>query len=457
MMMDSFCIIMGLVIANQLRPLLSQIPGVAPIEQPVDLPWYLYLVFIGIWGNILLATSTYDGRLNVHIIDEFTSLTVGSLLAGISLAGVLFFLYRDISRVLYATFWLTSFLLLLTWRSAARLLLRSPVGHLTDTRRVLIVGAGPLGRDLLKRIEGEYPSAIDFVGFLDDDTNKIRQHKDVLGTIDKVRKVVTDQDVQDVIVALPARAHQRLEKLVAELIDLPVKVFLIPDFYHLALHKAAMTEFAGFTLVDLRAPALNEYQRMVKRGFDLVVSLLCMIVALPLMGIVAFAIWVDDRGPVLFRQIRMGENGKPFKMLKFRTMVKNAEQLRSLVEKVDDQGNLIHKTPNDPRVTRVGRFLRRMSLDELPQLFNVLKGEMSIVGPRPELPYLVEKYQPWQRTRFAVPQGMTGWWQISGRSDRPMHLNTEDDIYYVQNYSLWLDIQILIKTLFMLMRGKGAY
>lgn len=142
---------------------------------------------------------------------------------------------------------------------------------------------------------------------------------------------------------------------------------------------------------------------------------------------------------------------------KFRTMVKNAEQMRHLVEQADEQGRLIHKHRNDPRITRVGYFLRRWSLDEFPQFFNVFRGSMSLVGPRPELPHLVEKYKPWQRKRFAVPQGITGWWQIHGRSDKPMHLHTDEDLYYIQNYSIWLDIKILIATFWIVLRGKGAY
>jgi lipopolysaccharide/colanic/teichoic acid biosynthesis glycosyltransferase len=138
-------------------------------------------------------------------------------------------------------------------------------------------------------------------------------------------------------------------------------------------------------------------------------------------------------------------------------MVRNAEELQSQVEKLDDAGNLIHKTKDDPRVTRIGRFLRRFSLDELPQLFNILAGSMSLVGPRPEMPYLVERYQPWQRKRFAVPPGLTGWWQVSGRSDRPMHLHTEDDLYYIQNYSIWLDLQIIVRTIWVVLVGKGSY
>ena len=147
-----------------------------------------------------------------------------------------------------------------------------------------------------------------------------------------------------------------------------------------------------------------------------------------------------------------------FEMIKFRSMVKDADRLRDLVEKYDEEGCLIqNKSADDPRITRVGRFLRRTSLDEIPQLFNVLRGDMCLVGPRPELPYLVDQYELWQRKRFAVPQGMTGWWQINGRSDKPMHLHTEEDLYYVQHYSMWLDLQILFKTVWTVLRGKGAY
>jgi lipopolysaccharide/colanic/teichoic acid biosynthesis glycosyltransferase len=175
------------------------------------------------------------------------------------------------------------------------------------------------------------------------------------------------------------------------------------------------------------------------------------------MALSALMVFLEDGRPVLFRQKRVGENGRLFEMIKFRTMVRNAEQLQGLVEKRDLNGNLIHKAKDDPRVTRVGRLLRRFSLDELPQLFNILAGTMSLVGPRPEMPYLVEKYQPWQRKRFAVPPGMTGWWQVSGRSEKPMHLHTEDDLYYIQNYSIWLDFQIIVRTIWVVLIGKGSY
>jgi lipopolysaccharide/colanic/teichoic acid biosynthesis glycosyltransferase len=216
-------------------------------------------------------------------------------------------------------------------------------------------------------------------------------------------------------------------------------------------------DFAGIPMLDLRAPALDEYQRMLKRGFDIIMTLLLLIPFLPMMIVIAMLVLIIDGWPVLFFQKRVGENGRMFSFIKFRTMRRDAELLKKEAEFLDEEGNLIHKRPNDPRITPLGKFLRRFSLDELPQFFNILQGNMSLVGPRPELPELVEKYQPWQRQRFAVPQGLTGWWQIHGRSDKPMHLHTEDDLYYVNHYSIWLDIEICVKTLWIVMRGKGAY
>lgn len=204
-------------------------------------------------------------------------------------------------------------------------------------------------------------------------------------------------------------------------------------------------------------PALSSRQRLVKRAFDLIIILLSFPFCIFFMVIIAIAIRLEGAGPILFRQPRVGENGRIFHMLKFRTMFPDAEELRYLVERTDENGRLVHKTFNDPRVTPLGRFLRRTSLDELPQIFNVLKGEMSLVGPRPELPYLVERYEPWQYRRLTVPQGMTGWWQVNGRSNKPLHLHTEDDLYYIDNYSIFLDLLILIKTIGAVLRRKGAF
>ncbi len=196
---------------------------------------------------------------------------------------------------------------------------------------------------------------------------------------------------------------------------------------------------------------------MSKRVFDLLIGFIALFFALPLMALSALLVYLEDGPPVIFRQTRVGRNGQLFKMYKFRTMVKNAEHLQGQLERRDSHGNLIHKIREDPRVTRVGRLLRRFSLDELPQLFHVIAGTMSLVGPRPEIPDLVEKYEPWQRQRLAVLPGMTGWWQITGRSDKPMHLHTEDDLYYIRNHSIWLDLQIILRTIWVVLIGRGAY
>ena len=196
---------------------------------------------------------------------------------------------------------------------------------------------------------------------------------------------------------------------------------------------------------------------MFKRAFDLSFGFLALLLALPIMILSALLVYLEDGSPVIFRQHRVGKDGHLFEIFKIRTMVKNAEELQVQSEMYDADGNLIHKMKDDPRVTSVGRLLRRFSLDELPQLFNVLAGSMSLVGPRPELPYLAEKYEPWQRQRFDVLPGITGLWQVNSRSDKPMQLHIEDDLYYIQNYSIWLDLQILVRTIWVVLSGKGAY
>jgi exopolysaccharide biosynthesis polyprenyl glycosylphosphotransferase len=202
---------------------------------------------------------------------------------------------------------------------------------------------------------------------------------------------------------------------------------------------------------------LTPTQRRMKRAMDIVLVSMILVLAFPVMLTVAIAIKVTSPGPVLFKQRRVGEGGKLFTIYKFRSMVVNAEALQTKVNIRDENGNVIHKQKNDPRVTAIGRIIRKTSLDELPQLLNVLKGDMSLVGPRPELPWLVENYEAWQRQRFLAPQGITGWWQVNGRSDTACHLSTDKDIWYIQNYSIWLDLKILFMTVPALLKGKGAF
>jgi len=457
MFLDATLITLSLAVATQIRPALSTIPIVAYIPPSLKTPFVLFPIFSLLWVIILLLFSVYDRRRNLRVGDELASLTGGSFLALISLAGILYLSYRDVSRALFLVFFTLAFMLLLSWRLFYRLAFARGLLPAAQPRRVLIIGAGAIGEELAERIGQHQKLGLIFVGFLDDDPAKRAVIPKILGTINQARQMINRLSVDDVVLALPRRAYKRVNSLVVELHDLPLKVWVIPDYFSLVLQRASMEEFASLPMFDLRAPALNEYERTVKRAFDIALTLASLPIILPLLGLIALVIRLDSPGPVLLRQKRAGENGRLFEMFKFRTMVENADELRDLVERTDEQGHTQHKQPGDPRLTRVGHFLRRFSLDEWPQIFNVLKGEMSLVGPRPELPYLVEKYEPWQRKRFSVPQGMTGWWQVNGRGEKLMHLHTEEDLFYVQNYSLWLDLRILLKTFWVVLHGKGAF
>jgi exopolysaccharide biosynthesis polyprenyl glycosylphosphotransferase len=345
---------------------------------------------------------------------------------------------------------------MIAWRMAARATYLHRKVDSESRRKVLIVGLTEAGNQVLEIIKARPELGYSIAGVLDDRTD-LQMNSIPIGRVQETIDWINIQGIDDVVIALPRSDHERINLLVVDLHRLPVKVWLIPDYFQLALHKAVVEDFAGIPMLDLRAPAISDDQRMLKRAFELVFIALIFIPCLIFMSIIALLIRLTGPGDIIFRQKRVGENGRLFEMYKFRSMIPKADQMHSLVEEIDDQGRLVHKKSGDPRVTRLGAFLRRTSMDELPQIFNVLRGEMSLVGPRPELPELVARYEPWQWKRFTVPQGITGWWQVNGRSDKPMHLHTEDDLYYVQNYSLLLDIRILLMTVGVVLRGEGAF
>lgn len=452
MVIDALLVVLALASADYFRPLLNEFSFAKSLPANTITPLPLFPVFALIWILVLLLFSVYDGRKNLRFIDEFTSLTSANAMAAVTTSGALYLSFRDVSRLLFALFVIFAYIYLLSWRGIYRLLRRWR-GFPTQEHTLLIIGAGSIGKEVRQMIKDHGDFGISFIGYLDDEGND----DEVIGYLSDARKILEQQSIDDVVFALPGRAYERVNTLVTEIFDLPVRVWVIPDYFSIALHRAVIEEYAGIPMLDLRAAALNDYQRMIKRAFDLILTIILLPPALLAMVIVSFAIRMDSPGEIIFRQQRVGENGRIFQMLKFRSMVKNAGNFSPSSDDVDDPASQDRKAADDPRITRIGKFIRRTSLDELPQLFNVLKGEMSLVGPRPELPHLVEKYEPWQRTRFAVPPGLTGWWQITGRSDKPMHLHTEDDLYYVQNYSLALDISILLKTFWVVIIGKGAY
>lgn len=457
---DILLTLLAAYLAKLLRLSLPYGIGFVP-DDYLQFPWLLYPVIAIIWGIVFLVIPVYDARRTYRAIDDFQLTTVAISFATLIFAGVAYFFFRDLSRFLFLYFFILDLIFLLGARVTLRLFFRFKRGGWPGKKeRVLILGAGEVGQRLAELLQNYSWYGVQIIGFLDDDATKKEMfpiQTPYLGTLDAAARIVKQQQVDDVVLALPLHAHERLVTIVHQLQDLAVNVRVVPDLFDLSFVKTTVEDFEGIPLISLRDPVMLPFQRIVKRGFDLIVAGISLIFALPIMGIVALLIKFDSPGPVFFKQERVGQNGHSFKMLKFRSMVIDADKRRHEVISYNEDGQVIHKQANDPRVTRIGRFIRRTSLDELPQLFNVLKGDMSLVGPRPEMPWLVDLYEPWQHKRFAVPQGITGWWQVNGRSDKPMHLHVEEDLYYIRNYSLLLDIIILWKTFAAVVKRGGAY
>lgn len=457
MILDGIGVVGAFVLASYLRQALPY--GHTLVGATASVPPAFCFMAIVMWFIIAFAVSLYDPRKSYKIVDEFQALSIAVGLYCLGVAGVLYFTFRQTSRMLMIYAMVSSWILVTVWRIAMRVYFRVRNGHGAKMarHRVLVIGAGEVGQRVARMLHDYAWTGLEVIGYLDDDSEKRETGPSILGDLDDVCQVVKEHVVDDVILALPPQAHERLNQVVSMLHDLPVHVRIVPDYFSLALYRATADDFGGIPMINLRDPALNDYQRLVKRVFDLAVGGVLTLLLLPVMGAAALAIKLGSPGPALFRQKRVGENGCLFEMFKLRSMVVGAEEMQDRVNAFNGEGEVLHKRRDDPRVTRVGRFIRRWSIDELPQLFNVLKGDISMVGPRPELPWLVGEYEPWQRKRFAVPQGITGWWQVNGRSDKVMHLHTDEDLFYIQNYSLWLDIYILLKTPWVVLRGKGAY
>lgn len=426
----------------------------------VTQPWVLYGLVALIWVTTFALMQVYDARRVARAWNEAQIIALAVGIACLILAGVLYLSYRELPRRLFFYFAIADLTLVIGLRIALRAAQRFAGRQDSVPRRILIVGTGRLAQRVAVGVRAQNTAGLSLVGCVGDESDAFTADSaigPVLGAIRDAPDVVKAEAVDEVIVALPLRAHGVVEWLVHALQAHPVRIRVVPGFLDLAISRATIEDFDGLPLVGLRDPAIDGFDRVVKRFFDLMVSTLILLIVWPVMLLVALAIKLNGPGPALFTQERIGENGQPFNMYKFRSMVVGAERLAGSVATQNSDGVILHKTPDDPRVTRVGRFIRRTSLDELPQLYNVLRGEMSLVGPRPELPWLVETYETWQRRRFAVPPGITGWWQVNGRSDRLMHVHTEDDLYYIQNYSPLLDLRILWRTIGVVVRGRGAY
>lgn len=450
MALDMLVVLGSMVGMTALRPALSILSFIKVIPSTPWLPPFLYVVFPIMWVLVFSAFSIYDGKKYLRVVDELAGVTMGSVVTAISQAGILFLSYREVSRALFLSFILLAFVFCIAWRLVARIIFRLRKDQLNSHSRILVVGDTKPGQKIIADLQKAGSDTHQVVRFLEFRVEDLKAD-------DLLRTEVRRDHITDLVFCLPYQSFNAIQPVLKTLDDLPLNIWARIDFLDLSFADTRVEDFSGIPMLDLRAPALSAMDQLVKRGFDLVFAVIAFILALPVFLIVSLLILLFDGYPVFFNQDRVGQNGRHFKIHKFRTMVRNAENipLSSLADAVGEDE--VHKVRNDPRVTKLGRILRRLSLDELPQLLNVLSGEMSIVGPRPELPGLVEQYERWQRKRLTVPPGITGWWQVNGRSDRMMHLHSEDDIYYVQNYSIWLDFQIILRTVWVVLIGRGAF
>ena len=452
---DFVLILTSLALASRLRITLPFGRTLGPGGE--QLPVLLYTAAVVTWLGTFLLARVYEVERSPASRANLLRLATAAAVATFVFAGALYFTFRDLSRLQFGYFFIISLGLLVLFRVLIVALIRWQGNMpIIDRQNVIIVGGGRLGREVVEKVRADPTRGYRVVGIVDQPARVSNQESNgptYLGDFEDLRTLIERHEVSEVWSTLPPHAYDKLHAIVIDLDEVPVRLKIIPDYFALALVQAKIDMLDGIPLIGLREPVIGDVERLVKRTFDLTLGLILSILLLPVMLLIALAIRLDSPGPLLFKQVRAGENGRPFVMLKFRTMTAEASKQSAENQEVSSE----HKKRDDPRLTRLGRPLRRLSLDELPQLFNVLRGDMSLVGPRPEVPWLVDKYAPWQRKRFAVPQGITGWWQINGRSDKPMHLNTDEDLYYVYNYSLWLDIKILLKTPLVVTRGKGAF
>lgn len=432
--------------------------GKALDDPGAALHWPMFVLVALIWSVILAGLRAYDPQRLTQATDEIQTVIAGIALATLVFAGALYFTFRGLSRLLYGYFFVLDVLGTIGARLVLRRLLRER--RRAHTRRALIIGAGATGQRLARSLQPYRWMGIEVVGYLDDqaELGRVFESVPVLGALERAPEIVTSYHIREVIIALPMNDHRRMTNLVAQLQELPVNIKVVPDYSEIVFFRATLEQLGGIALIGIKEPVIGPIDRLLKRVFDLAVSAAGLVVLAPLFVVIAILIKLGSKGPVFYRSRRVGEGGKPFEMIKFRTMMQGADRSESaLISETADGKLVFDKRRDDPRITPIGRFLRRYSLDELPQLYNVLIGEMSLVGPRPELPALVERYEPWQRKRFGVPQGMTGWWQISGRGSKAKYLHAEDDLFYIQNYSLLLDLRILWRTLGAVIRGEGAF
>ena len=422
------------------------------------LQYLFFSVFAGaLFVSVFQTAQLYERETSLLQVVETRRLLLSWFVGSLLLLGSSFYLrILDLSRIMTTTSLGITFFLLLIERSVvyrwsiffhSRRKIVSPV---------IIYGAGIVGRHLFKRIYHSPALGLHILGFLDDDAKLWNEEVPireigrargnlVLGGLDRLEELVKRHGVSEVFVAMPTASYQRNLEIAQACTEMNINVAVVPPTYGRKMHSVEVRDIGGIPILREKVGKPKFYYPFLKRIYDLVVSLFSIIVLSPLMILIAGLIKLDSPGPVVFRQKRIGRNGQAFDFFKFRSMYTTANPY-----------DFTPQSAEDLRITRFGRFLRRSSFDELPQFFNVLLGTMSIVGPRPEMPFIVESYNEEQKERLKVKPGITGVWQISAVRGDPIHANMEYDLFYIEHQSILLDAIIMVKTIGTAIRGIGA-
>lgn len=434
-----------------------------PFGASTSLPNYAFLLIIIpiIWWVLLNIQNAYTWQRFTSLKTEYQQIFKTTVFGTLILVAAVFILrIRDLPRSLIAVFVVLSFLLLVLEKTLLYYMIGQMRKRGRNRKKALIVGTGELACEFAATADKYTDWGLEVIGFLTDKPEEIGKKlcdAKVLGFYDDLIPILHEQTVEEVVFALPSKDLNTAREMLT-LCELEgVQVRLVSDFFHMVIAKLHVHEMHGMPILTFSAAPMKEWQQFMKRGIDVIVSAIALAVLSPFFLIVAALIKLISPGPVFYEWQVIGFNKKPFKGYKFRSMVKNADRLKEKLLAQNEMTGPMFKMKTDPRVTPIGSFLRKFSLDELPQLWSVLKGDMTLVGPRPCLQTELPHFESWQRRKFSVKPGLTCLWQVSGRNDiKDFNEWAKMDLEYIDNWSLWLDFKILLKTIPAVLLGKGA-
>ncbi len=414
----------------------------------------------------LKACGMYETRVRMRTLDKLPKIIAAANGFIITLLVAMFLMNASSSfRGYIIFFWFSCILFLFFGRTLLQV--GYSVMGTTDVveRNTLLVGAGQVGKALALKLAQHPEFGLKPIGFIDNNPLIERFSEPeimdlrVLGGLEDVGRIMTENNVEKVIVGFSKDSHESMLELITICNNAGVECSVLPRLFEVITDEVPVREIGGISMVPVSKKQIAGVNRLVKVTEDYALAILGMILFWPVLLAIAIAIKIDSSGPVFYKQTRIGRDGKPFPFYKFRSMVQNADALQAdLVGETQQEGDWrCWKLQDDPRVTRVGKFIRKFSLDEVPQIFNVLLGNMSIVGPRPHIDKEVEQYEEWHRLRLNAKPGITGLWQVNGRSDIPFDEMVKYDLYYIESWSLWLDIKTILRTVAAVLHGKGAY